>query len=350
MNQIISRVVAAMVLSSVVSQAAFAQGTMTLRDPLIPGAQSTGAWTPPSDGAPPPVGDGPTSLGVTPGMGGAPTPLPWVPAIPANQLGLQNSGINLPIAPSIVSPPGILGPEITQWLPKSAAPPSVLGPQPSAPGAPGGMLQLPPYEANPGDFTDAQQVPVDDNGAGLPGTGGYGTSVSQNRRGGQQTHQWGGTYANATRHRAFGTGSGAKGDVQDEVARVGALAGFGLPFGVPTGNGFDKGTAAGGDMRNSSIDLGGGQRMKVGGTTISTGSSVQDFGLSDTRNNSIPALKAQQSTDFGQGFRNMVKQGLIQANATTDFGIPYQQFKGANLNGTQKTGQRLQPQAIETNF
>jgi hypothetical protein len=343
MKQIISQVAATVLLGAVVSQTAFAQGTQTLRDPLIPGAQRTLRFIQPADGALPPMGDGPTPIPVTPGMNGAPSALPWVLAVPSNQLGLSSSGItNVPLNLDLPLAPGVLGPAfaLTNLIP---APPSVLGPNP-------GILQTSPYETGPGDFNSAEQVQVDQNSGGLPGTGGYGGSVPQNRRGGQQTHQWGGTYVNATRHQFFGKGSGKKGDVQDEMARVGPMAGLGLPNGVPTGNGFDKATNAFFDKRNSSIDLGGGMRKRSGTVTLSSGSSVQDYGLSSTRNNSNPALDAQQSTDFGQGFRNMVKDGLIQASSTTDFGIPYQQFNSANLSGTQKKGQGLPPTAIETNF
>ncbi len=325
--KILKAALASLALGTVLSTPSFAQGTTTLRTPLIPGAQSTGPGMPAAEGAPPAIGDGPTPMGVNPGMGGPSTLLPWIPAIPANQIDQGSSGINLPVAPAIVSPPGVLGPALTGLIP---APPST-------PGADPGMLQVPPF-AN--TFNPALETNIGGAG-GLPGTGGYGTSIPQTRRSGQTTHQW----ELRGRHQALGAGSGAVGSIQDEVARTGPLAGFGLPFGVPTGNGFDKGTSAGTEMRNSSIDLGGGQRLKIGGTKISTGSSIQDFGLSDTRNNGIAALTAQQATEFGQGWRRIP----LYSSRTTDFGFNYTQFNPANENA-QKTGQLLLPKGVETNF
>lgn len=325
--KILKVALASVALGCVLNQSAFAQGTTTLRNPLIPGAESTAPGIPADPGQPPAIGDGPTPVGVTPGMGGPSTLLPWVPAIPANQIDMGSSGINLPVGPPVETPPGILGPSLTGIIP---APPST-------PGADPGMLQVPPFADT---FNPAIQTGID-NGGGLPGTGGYGTSIPQQRRGGQQTHQW----ELRGLHQNFAAGSGAKGSIQDEVARTGPLAGFGLPFGVPTGNGFDRGTQAGSELRNSSIDLGGGQRLKIGGTKISTGSSVQDYGLSATRNNGIAALTAQQATEFGQGWRRIP----LYSSRTTDFGFPYTQFSPANET-QQKTGQLLPPKGVETNF
>jgi hypothetical protein len=260
--------------------------------------------------------------------------LPWIPAVPANDIDMGNSGIPLPVTPAVESPPGVLGPSLTGIIP----------PPPSTPGADPGMLQVPPDSPS---FNPAVQTGLDPAG-GLPGTGGWeqSSSVPNARKGGQQTHQW----ELRGRHQAFGAGSGAKGSIQDEVARTGPLAGFGLPFGVPTGNGFanasNSANPGGSDLRNSSIDLGGGQRLKIGGTKISTGSSIQDFGLSDLRNNGVAALTAQQATEFGQGFRRITQ---VYSNKTTDFGFPYQQFNAANED-IQKTGQLLPPKAVETNF
>jgi len=42
--------------------------------------------------------------------------------------------------------------------------------------------------------------------------------------------------------------------------------------------------------------LGGGTRFQAGDCVIPTGSTIQDFGLSSTRNNPIGALQANQST------------------------------------------------------
>jgi hypothetical protein len=325
--KILKAALASLALGTVLSTPSFAQGTTTLRTPLIPGAQSTGVGIPAAPGAPPPIGCGPTPFGVTPGMVGPSTLLPWVPSIPSNQIDQSFSGISLPVAPAIVSPPGVLGPALTGLVP---APPST-------PGADPGSLNVAPFATT---FNPALETNVM-GGGGLPGVGGFLNTIPDTRRGGQTTQQ----FELRGRHAALGAGSGAAGGIQDEVTRVGPLAGFGLPFGVPTGNGFDRGTAAGTELRNSSIDLGGGQRMKIGGQTISTGSSIQDFGLSDTRNNGIAALTAQQSTEFGQGWRRIP----LYSSRTTDFGCRFQQFSPANEDA-QKTGQLLLPTAVETNF
>ncbi|HEY9678459.1 MAG TPA: hypothetical protein V6C76_10650 [Drouetiella sp.] len=325
--KILKAALASLALGTVLSTPSFAQGTTTLRTPLIPGAQSTGVGMPAAEGAPPAIGSGATPVGVNPGMTGPSTLLPWVPAVPSNQIDQGSSGISLPVSPSIVAPPGVLGPALTGIVP---APPST-------PGADPGSLNVAPYAQT---FIPSEQTNIQ-AGGGFAGMGGYMNTIPQVRRSGQTTQQ----FELRGRHAAFGAGSGAAGGIQDEVTRVGPLAGFGLPFGVPTGNGFDKGTTAGTEMRNNSIDLGGGQRMKIGGQKISTGSSVQDFGLSDTRNNGISALTAQQATEFGQGWRRIPQY----SSRTTDFGFPYMQFNPANVT-SQKTGQLLLPTGIQTNF
>jgi hypothetical protein len=325
---------ATLVVSAALSPA-LAQGTTTLRNPLIPGAQSTGPGVPAADGAPEIPGEGPTGLPEIKGMTGPPTLLPWVPAVPANDIDMGNSGINLGITPAIESPPGVLGPSLTGIIP----------PPPSTPGADPGILQVPPDSPS---FNPALETGVLGGGQGLPGVGGDPTNgtIPNARKGGQTTQQFERRGLNV----AFGAGSGAKGSIQDEVARTGVLAGYGLPYGVPTGNGFanasNSALPGGSDLRNSSIDLGGGQRIKVGGQIISTGSSIQDFGLSDLRNNPVAALQAQQSTDFGQGWRRITS---VYSSTTTDFGLPYQQFNAAN-DTQQQRGQLLNPNAIETNF
>lgn len=286
----------------------------TLRTPLLDGAPSAPPFVPPAEGQPPAVGDGPTPMGVTPGQAGMPvTLLPWVPAIPANQIDNGNSGIPLPINPAVISPPGVLGPSLTPFIPP---PPSTPGPDP-------GSMQAPPGFINP-----AEQLNVMPMG-GLPGTGGFYTSIPTVRRGGQESHQY------EYRGRNSIIGGGMSDGSQDNIERLGPWAGWGTVTGVPTGDGW----------RNSSIDLGGGQRFQVGGTTIPTGSTVQDYGLSSTRQNGILGLTAQQTTEFGQGMRRLP----VYSNKTTDFGFPYTQFDPANIN-YQKTGQYLLPTAIETNF
>ncbi|HEY9714956.1 MAG TPA: hypothetical protein V6C72_15920, partial [Chroococcales cyanobacterium] len=220
------------------------------------------------------------------------------------------------------TPPGVLGPMLTGIVPNS----------PSTPGSDPGEMLAPAGYNNP-----AERLNINAAG-GLPGTGGYNTTIPKVRRGGQQTHQW--------EERGFHSVLGGGGNAQDEVTLTGPLAGFGLPFGVPTGNGYNKGPAgSNNDLRNSAIDLGGGQRLKVGGQIISTGSSIQDFGLSATRNAAVAALNAHQSTEFGQGYR----REPIFTNKSTDFGFPYTQFNPSNEDA-QKTGQLLLPTAIETNF
>ncbi|MCA9803819.1 MAG: hypothetical protein KC777_17735 [Cyanobacteria bacterium HKST-UBA02] len=286
----------------------------TLRTPLISGQPSSAPFVPPAEGQPPAIGDGSTPAPVTGGHAGAPvTLLPWVPVIPSNQIDQGSSGIPLPVDPAITSPPGVLGPALAPVIP---APPST-------PGADPGSLTAPTGSFNPADETNVNP------GGGLPGTGGYYTSIPTMRRGGQETHQYG------YRGRNSILGGGGTDGSQDNVERLGPWAGYGAVFGVPTGDGW----------RNSSIDLGGGQRFKTGGNVIPTGSTVQDYGLSSTRTNVIGALQSQQSTEFGQGMRRLP----LYSSKTTDFGFPYTQFDPANVNA-QKQDQLLNPTAILTNF
>jgi hypothetical protein len=286
-----------------------------LRDPLIPGAVATPPFIPAPHGMRPPIGQGHTPAPELPGMGGPSTLVPWVPAVPANDIDLKNTGLSIPFGPPIATPPGVLGPLLTPLLP---------GP-PSTPGAAPGDLQVPPYSNS---FNPAALVPVNPAG-GLPGTGGFATTIPTIRRGGQQTHQWELRGRNASLIPGLGDGS------QSEVTELGPYAGFGVPFGVPTGDG----------LRNSSVDLGGGERFKIGGVKLSTGSSVQDYGLNPQRNSSIVGISNNRSTEFGQGLR---REPIYSSN-TTDFGFPYRQFVPANEN-VQKKAQLLPPTAVETNF
>ncbi len=285
----------------------------TLRTPLIQGAPNGAPFQAPIEGAPPAIGDGPSPAGVNPGMGSSPELMPWVPAIPANQIDNNFSGIPLGISPAIVSPPGVLGPSLTGIVPQS----------PSTPGMDPGSLSAPP-----GFINASQQTNIMPYG-GFAGTGGYNTTVPTQRRGGQETHQWGYRGRNSMIGGFGGDGS------QDNVERMGPWAGWGAVTGVPTGNG----------LRSGSIDLGGGQRFQAGGAIIPTGSSIQDFGLSATRNNPIGALQANQSYEFGQGMRRIP----MYSSKTTDFGFPYTQFSPGNVTA-QKTGQRLLPTGVITNF
>lgn len=285
----------------------------TLRTPLIPGQPTGAPFQAPIEGAPPAIGDGPTPVGVHPGMLSSPELMPWVPAIPANQIDNDFSGIPLGINPAIVSPPGVLGPSLTGVVP---APPSTPGADPGSLTAPAGFINA------------SQQVNIIPTG-GFAGTGGYNTTIPTQRRGGQETHQWGYRGRNSMIGGVGGDGS------QDNVTRMGPWAGWGAVTGVPTGNG----------LRSSSIDLGGGQRFQAGGAIIPTGSTIQDFGLSNTRDNPVGALQANQSYEFGQGMRRIP----IYSHKTTDFGLPYTQFAPGNITA-QKYGQRLLPTGVITNF
>src|SRR6516165_10090831 len=100
----------AFALALFIGQGAFAQGTTTLRDPLVPGASSSAPGVPAPLGAPPPIGAGAIPLPVTPGQTTGPTFEPWNLSYPSNSVNLQNSGIGVPIAPPVALPPGVVGP------------------------------------------------------------------------------------------------------------------------------------------------------------------------------------------------------------------------------------------------
>jgi hypothetical protein len=312
---------AALALTLGMQQGVFAQSCnlagapmSELRDPLINGATSTSPLGRAPNGQPPAIGDGASPIGTNPGMPGPGTLLPWVPAIPANDIDHGFSGISLGMTPAVETPPGILGPLLTPIIPHS----------PSTPGRdPGNLLPAPDGFINP-----AANEAINPDG-GIPGTGGFCTTIPTERRGGQETTQWELRGRNSVLGGLGGDGS------QDEVTRLGPVAGFGVPFGVPTGNG----------LRNSSIDLGGGQRFKAGGSKISTGSSVQDYGLSGMRFNPLAPLRARQSYEFGQGMRKIP----MYSSKTTDFGLPYSQFSPGN-ESPQKRAQQLLPKAVITNF
>lgn len=302
----------------------FAQGTggdcnlvgvpaFGLKSPLVAGSQASTAFIPAAEGAPPSPGDGPTAAPVVPGHSGAPTLLPWVPSVPANTIGGGSSGIPIPFSPAIQSPPGVLGPLLTPFVPSP----------PSTPGADPGSLTAPP-----GSIIPSQQTVINPDG-GIPGTGGYCTTIPTVRRGGQETRQY------SLRGRNSSLGGLADDGSQDQVELLGPMAGYGVPFGVATGNG----------MRNSSIDLGGGQRFSVGGQTISTANTIQDYGNSAMRYNGISALRGHQSTEFGQGMRRLP----MYSHKTTDFGYPYTQFNPSNV-PNQKRDHLLLPKAVVTNF
>lgn len=284
-----------------------------LRNPLVNGTSMGLPFVPAAEGAPPAFGDGPTPAPVIPGHSGAPTLQPWVPAVPVSNIGGGSSGIPIPFTPAIQTPPGVLGPLLTPFVPTP----------PSTPGADPGSLTAPMGSMNP-----AMQMPISPDG-GIPGRGGYCSTIPTVRRGGQSTRQYELRGRNSALGQVGGDGS------QDQVSLLGPMAGYGVPYGVATGNG----------MRNSAIDLGGGQRFQIGGQTISTANTVQDYGNSAMRYNGIPALSGNQSTEFGQGMRRLP----VYSNKTTDFGFPYTQFSPSNV-GNQKRSQLLLPKAVVTNF
>jgi len=287
----------------------------TLRTPLINGQPSGAPFMCPPQGQPPAIGDGPTSMPVTGGMAGTPIDLmPWVPSIPANQIDNNTSGIPLPVNPAVTSPPGVLGPLLTPVIPHS----------PSTPGYDPGSLTAPV-----GFMNASQELNINPTG-GIPGTGGFNTSINTIRRGGQETRQYGYRGRNSVL-----AGGGTDGS-QDNIERMGPWSGFGAVTGVPTGSGW----------RSSAIDLGGGQRFQAGGNcVIPTGSTVQDFGNSSTRYNSTMGLTAHQSTEYGQGRRRLP----MYSSKSTDFGFPYTQFNPSNVSN-QKRDHLINPTAVITNF
>jgi hypothetical protein len=312
----------ALALSILVGQNVLAQGTTTLRDPLVPGASSSGPGIPAPPGAPPPFGCGPTPFPVTPGQTNGPTFEPWNINFPADQAGLSNSGIGVPIAIPTALPPGVVGPLLTPVVPSA----------PSTQGA------APPYrQAPPGFINPSQQITVPVGGS-YPGTGGYNTTINKSPRGGQVTQQF--------EEQGLPSILGGGGRGQDILTQFGSLAGLGVINGVPTGNGYNNGAAGtNNDNQLSAIDFGGGLVTKVGGAKIPLGSTIQDYGLSTFYNNGIQGLNANRSTEFGQGI-----QGSGQSfNRTTDFGCPFQPFQKGNVN-PQDPAALLPPKALETNF
>ena len=280
------------------AQQAFAQVASTLHNPLVPGASSQMPLLPAPTGNLPPPGSGLIPGRVTPGMLGAPSLIPSIPAIPSNSINSSFTGIGLPISPSIALPPGTWGPLLTPFIP----PPS------STPGPAPGMLK---GYGNPAELNQVQPA------GGLPGTGGYYTTIPKIRRlGTQETAQ----YERRGRYSVLGGG----GNGQDEVTLTGPLAGYGLPNGVPTGVGYNRGPAGSNiDNFNKSIDLGGGMRQKFGTQVISNGKSVQDLnGLNVLYGNGVYSLGATRSTEFGQGAALANTSIGRNYSLSTDFGFP----------------------------
>ncbi len=318
---------ALMALSLVHIPEALAQGAVTLRNPLVPGASSGLPGVPAPTGFAPPPGAGPTSLPIIPGMTGPPTLIPSIPAIPSNNIGSVFSGIGLPISPATALPPGVWGPLLTPFIPNS---PSTPGVNP----APYGLKGL----GNPAMPTQVQPI------GGLAGTGGYyGTIPKIRRLGTQKTAQY-----ERRGHMSF---LGGGGNSQDEITQFGPLAGFGVINGVPTGPGYNKGPAgSNSDNFNKSIDLGGGMRTKVGGVVLPVGKSVQDLnGYNVLYGNAVPSLGANLSTEFGQGAPLAYTTAGRGYNRTTDFGFPLRPQTGLNAHPNEPL-HTLPQTAVETNF
>ena len=316
---------ALMALSFLHMPEAYSQGAVTLRNPLVPGASSQMPGVPAPRGFSPPPGSGPTPVGVSPGMIGPPTLIPSIPAIPSNQLGSAFSGIGLPISPATALPPGVWGPLLTPFIPKS----------PSTPGPAPGMLK---GFSNPAALSTVQPI------GGYAGTGGYyGTIPKIRRLNTQKTTQY-----ERRGHMSF---LGGGGNSQDEITQFGPLAGFGVINGVPTGPGYNKGPAgSNSDNFNKSIDLGGGMRTKLGGAVLSTGKSVQDLnGYNVLYGNATPSLGANLSTEYGQGAPLAYTSVGRGYNRTTDFGFPLRPQQGLNAHPNEPL-HTLPQQAVLTNF
>ncbi len=311
-----------------------AQGTLAPRDPYVGGTSSSLPNTPSRLGKIPTPGSGPTSLPPPVGMTGPPTLVPSIPAIPANQIGTSFSGIGLPASlPMSLAPsglPGGWGQTLFPFIPK----------QSSTPGAPRPILQ---GFGNPAVPSSVQPI------GGLPGTGGYYTTIPKIRRlGTNKSTQY------ELRGRTAFLGGG--GNSQDGVTQFGPLAGLGTPFGIPTGVGYNKGPAgANNDNFNKSIDLGGGMRNKLGTTAVSTGKAVQDLNGYNVMygpnglGNGNPLTSSYLTTEFGQGAKNAFTAVGRVPNRTTDFGFPLRPQTGLNAHPNEPA-HTLPQQAVETNF
>lgn len=331
-NQRIYSTLIAFALALFIGQSAFAQGTTTLRDPLVPGASSGLPGQPAPLGLPPPIGSGAVPLPISPGQLNGPTFEPWNLNYPSNDSNLTNSGIGVPIAPPVALPPGVVGPLLTPVTPPA---PSTLGAAPP-------MLQSPA-----GFFNPAMDITPGAGGI-YPGTGGYNTTINKIPRGGQTAQQFelqglpavlgGAGHPNLPGTPNLG---------MDILQQFGPLAGLGIINGVPTGNGYNKGLpGTNNDNQLSTIDFGGGLVTKVGGTKIPLGKTIQDFGLSAFYNNGIGALNSRASTEFGQG---IPREG-IPFNRSTDFGFNTQGVTNPANVPPQRPSYGFPKQATETNF
>jgi hypothetical protein len=313
---------------------AYAQGTTTLRDPLVPGATNQLPGVPSRLGAIPAPGSGPTSLPPPIGNIGPPTLIPSIPAIPATQIGSSFSGVGLPASLPMALPPSSLpggwGQALFPLIPKDSSTPGPARP----------ILQGFGNPAVPSSVMPA---------GGLPGTGGYNTTIPQIRRlGTSKTTQY------ELRERTAILGGG--GNSQDEVTQFGPLAGLGQVYGIPTGTGYNNGPAGtNNDNFNKSIDLGGGMRNKIGNVVISTGKSVQDlngynvmYGPNGAGNGN-PLTSSYLTTEFGQGARTAFTSAGTVPNRTTDFGFPLMPQNSLNAHPNEP-GHLLPQQAVLTNF
>jgi len=326
-------VTAAVTVSLLQTKQAIGQVVSGLRNPYVPGTSVSGPFIPAPMGAPPAYGSGPTPSGVTPGMGGLPPSLiPSIPAYPSNDINLQNTGLSLPISPSIALPPGTVLPILAPLMPNA----------PSTPGPNLGMLRgegSDPVTSNPAQLTANTPVGV------YPGTGGYYTTMNKiPRTGTQHTYEY--------EYRETNPILGGGGTSQDEVTQFGPLAGWGVPYGVPTGPGYNVGPPGmNNDNYNYSLDLGGGMQSKIGGTIISSGQTVQDYGLSTLYGNANPILNAANnySTEFGQGLP-VAETAVGQTyNTSTDFGFPLTPRPAGDHNPLEPNA-GLPQQVVETNF
>jgi hypothetical protein len=321
-TKVLTLVLASTAVGAFALPSAFAQGTTTFYDPYVPGVQITPPLLPPAAGPMVAPGSGPTPPPVTPGMPGPAESMPWIPTMPVNSFG-GNTGLSLPIGPQVLTPPGVLGPALSGFIPPPA----------SAPGP------IPPYLDPQGGINPSQEVQVPMGGV-LPGTGGYYGSMPRVRKGGQKTLEFA--------RRELPSIMGGGGPNQDSVTLMGPLAGYGTIYGIPTGEGYNNGPAgSNNDLRQTSVDLGGGARMKVGNQIISTNQSIQDYGNNVLRTTPIGGITARQSTDMGQG----VHGSGVNAGKTTDFGGNFQPFNPANIGPGTRDPQNswlLPPQGVET--
>lgn len=315
----------ALAASLSLGSAALAQ-TVTPLDPYAPGVYPIPADLPPLTPNLPPIGNGLPPLPEIPGSPGPAPGMTYIYNQPANTLGNHFVGVPVPLSipNSADVPPGFFQ-TIGGFIP--ITPPAT------------NVTQTPYLTAPAGWVNPAQIDLVPPAGGKLPGTGGYDTSISKIRRSGQTTRQFD--------QRAFAsTFNGGDNQIaQDEVAETGTVAGFGLPYGIPTGNGYNNGPkGSNNDLRQSDIDLGGQTRVRVGNVTLNTkDQTLQQYGSNVFRSDILP-LHANRSYEFGERFIGLG----VTPNDTTDFGTSYKQFLPANV-GIDATGQLLDPRAIETN-